>query len=465
HRSRVVLQTAGSGSRGPAMTGRGQTRDVATAVAIGLAMFVLYNANGREIGSYDSQPTKYAARELLLRQTLSLNYVIGKTPQLMERSGFVLARDGRYRSAYSPVPAILAAAIMWPLWKAHLFDLDAPMAAALIASATSSLLVATAVALAFLTARRATSRRRAAFVAIAAGAGTGLWSTASQTLWQHETAIAGLMLAVSALTAPDVRMRQALIIGLGLGLAAASRMQLGAAVVVLIAAAFCLGGWRSGLAATAITAAIVIPVVIANLRWFGSLLGAAPMLEALHGTVHGTTESFRFQSDGFAGLLVSPSRGLLIFSPVVAFVAAGVRIPGRRSWQSPVTWCLAAATAQFVVYGSYTVWWGGHTFGPRYMLDLLPMLVPAAAVAAETVRRPGVVALAGLALAWSIAIAALGAFSYPNDAWNSMPLDVDRNHARLWDWSDNQIARAWHAGTSPQNFSLFTRDAIRAPPP
>ena len=34
-------------------------------------MFAVYNANGREIGSYDSQPTKFAARELLLRGTLA----------------------------------------------------------------------------------------------------------------------------------------------------------------------------------------------------------------------------------------------------------------------------------------------------------------------------------------------------------------------------------------------------------
>jgi hypothetical protein len=447
------------------MTAVGERRDIRTAVAIGIAMLVLYNANGREIGSYDSQPTKYAARELLLRGTLSLNHVVGRTPQLTERSAFVLARDGRYRSAYSPVPAVVAATIMWPLWKARLFDVNAPLAASFIASTASSLLVAAAVALVFLTARRVTSRGRAAFVAVAGGAGTGLWSTASQTLWQHETAIFGLMLAVFALTSPDLRTRQAVVIGIGLGLAAASRMQLGAAVVVLIAATTWIAGWRYGIAAAAVTAAIVMPVLITNLRWFGSFLGAAPMLEALHESVHGTTESFKLQSEGFAGLLISPSRGLLIFSPVVAFVAAGVRIPGREGWRSAATWCLAAAAVQFVVYGSYTVWWGGHTFGPRYMLDVVPMLVPAAAVAAATVRRPATITLAALALAWSVGIAALGAFTYPNDGWNSNPQDIDRDHARLWAWSDNQIVRAWHAGMSPQNFSLFTRDAIRVPRP
>ena len=219
---------------------------MATAVGIAVAMLVLYNANGREIASYDSQPTKYAARELLLRHTLSLNHVVGKTPQLTDRSGFVLARDGRYRSAYSPVPVVLAAIIMWPLWKAHVFDLNAPLAPAFMASTASSLLVAAAVALAFLTARRLTSRGRATFVAVAAGAGTGLWSTASQTLWQHESAIFGLMLAVYAITSPRLRLHHVIFIGLGLGLAAASRMQLGAVLLLLIVGMTVLAGWRSG---------------------------------------------------------------------------------------------------------------------------------------------------------------------------------------------------------------------------
>ena len=111
------------------------------------------------------------------------------------------------------------------------------------------------------------------------------------------------------------------------------------------------------------------------------------MLEALHATIHGTIQSFTLQTDGFAGLLVSPNRGLLIFSPVVAFVPAGLPALIRDRWRSPAFWCFAAAAVQFVVYGSYSVWWGGHTYGPRYMLDLIPLLVPAGALAAASVRR------------------------------------------------------------------------------
>jgi hypothetical protein len=69
----------------------------------------------------------------------------------------------------------------------------------------------------------------------------------------------------------------------------------------------------------------------------------------------------------------------------------------------------------------------------------------------------GIGALGAAALAWSIAVAATGAFVYPHDRWNTDPVSVDRHHERLWDWSDPQIVRCWKAGPSPVNFTLFER--------
>ena len=94
------------------LTDRG--RDSVTAAGLCLALVLAYNANGREIGNADTQPTKLAARELLLRRTLSLNHVVGATPAYADRWGFLLAADGNYRSIYSPMPALLAAAVTWP---------------------------------------------------------------------------------------------------------------------------------------------------------------------------------------------------------------------------------------------------------------------------------------------------------------------------------------------------------------
>lgn len=449
-------------------------RDVRAALVIGLTMFVIFNANGREIGTYDSQPTKFAARELLLRGSLSLNYVVGKTPQLAERHGFQLARDGRYRSAYSPVPAVAAALVTWPLWGIGVIDIRAPLAPNVMSALSASFFVSATLVIAFLLARLELSRLRAAGLVVALGLGTGLWSTVSQTVWQHETAIFGLTLTVFCLHhvgrgVPDGMNRTAVVLlcvlaGISLGVAGGSRLQLMPAIFILLFGSFILTGWRGGVAALAGCASILVPVCAANIRWFGDPLGAAPMLEDLHQAVHATSGTFSLSSGGFTGLLFSPNRGLLVFSPVVAVLVLGLPRLMRVPLPSPLMICTIAAWAQFALYASYVVWWGGHTYGPRYMLDVLPLLLPLGIAGVAALRGRVQPAIAAAALAWSIAVAAIGAFNHPEGRWNNTPLDVDSAHDRLWDWGDMQIARTWRAGPSRQNFSLFTRDAFRVPP-
>src|SRR6185503_10498291 len=116
------------------------TADRGIALAIAAALVLIYNSNGREIASYDSQPTKFAARELLVRGTLTLNHVVGAVPQYADRSAFVLSRDGSFRSAYSPVPALGAAAVAFPLSRLGLIDRASPRAPSAIAVTYASLL-------------------------------------------------------------------------------------------------------------------------------------------------------------------------------------------------------------------------------------------------------------------------------------------------------------------------------------
>jgi len=426
--------------------------------AAGLAavLFCVYFANGREIGSVDSQPTKFAARELLLRGSLALNHVVGATPELLSRHTIVLAADGRYRSTYSPVPALTAAAVNWPLASSGLLDLKGPQAAGRIAKFAASLLTAIAVAIAFLTVRRSLPMRSALLLAAGLGLGTGLWSTVSQTLWQHETAILGFMLAVHALTARSPGTARGLLIGAGIALACTSRLSVIPAGSVLLLATWACYGTRTMIAALSIVAAAGAILIVHNINAFGHVLGPLPYLESLHGQFHATDRSFQLGWEGYAGLLISPSRGLLIFSPVVAVAVLGIRAAWSEGWHAAQRWCLLAAAAQFALYGAYSVWWAGHTFGPRYMLDVLPFLVPSAAFGMTHLRLRSVGgACAVLALAWSIAVSALGAYVYPAELWNTDPREVDQYHERLWDWRDTQIRRAYETPPNPRNFMLF----------
>jgi hypothetical protein len=442
--------------------GRSPAAEKWVAAGVFAAMFLVYNANGREIGSYDSRPTALAARELLVRGTLRLDHPVAVTPEYATRWGFIRDRVGHFRSIYSPVPALIGAAIAWPAWKTGLIDVQAPLGPPLLAKIAASSCVALAVAVAYLTARRKLSRGLALLTAAGLGLGTGYWSSASQTLWQSETAALGLSFAVFLIAAGPARheLLRGAAIGAALALAATARPQLAPTIVVLLIGL----AWRrsaSAVIASSVVAIALGALMVVNVRWFGHPMGALPLLTQVNAEIHATGSTFALWSDGYLGLLISPSRGLIVFSPIVLVAFAGIAAAVRRGPRSSELWCLFGAAAQFVLYGSYSVWWGGHTFGPRYMLDVLPLLVPPAALALSRLRSPAWGGLAALALAWSIVVAATGAFCYPNDAWNTNPTDVDRDHGRLWSVSDSQIERCWKAGPSPQNFRLMNRLAFR----
>jgi hypothetical protein len=431
------------------------------AFAAGLLAFLLFNANGREIGSYDSQPQKYLALEIAMHHSLGLGRVIGRIPALAERPAFVLDRHGIYRSAY-PLPSALAAgAVAWTLGRLHIVDLQAVLAANLVAKTTASLLTALLIAFAFLAARRRVAPGNAAVIALALGAGTNLWASVSQTLWQQETSLCALMAAVCLLASTEATVARALGAGALLGIAGWARPQL--APVIAVLAASMVVRWKARGAAGIVPLAGVAAIAVGiNVAWFGSVLGATASREAMHAALHRTSGSLSSTPwVSAAGLLVSPSRGLLVFSPVVLFALAGLAAARREGWLSDLRWCALAAACEFVAYSFYSVWWGGHTYGPRYMLDLLPLLVPLAAAGMPSIaRHRAVSACAIAALAWSIGVAALGAFVYPADVWNNAPTNVDLFHARLWDWRDSQIARAAHAGWNDNNFQLFSRAAF-----
>ncbi len=432
------------------------------------ALVVVYNSNGREVGTYDSQPAKLTARELAVSHTLRLDRVIAQSPQLAERAAFARDRKGHWRDAYPVLPALIAGVPAVVGHATGAIDMDAPGAANLIAALTASLLTAAAVALVFVALSRLVALLPALAAAAALGLGTNYWTFVSRTLWAHETVAFGVALALWAWLRPatDIRPRDAIAGGLGLAMAGAARPQVAPMIALMLVWLVARVGLRRALAASVIIASAAAIVIVANLVWFGHALGATPALYSPQEAIaHGTAGPLSVEPwVGAAGLLVSPSRGLLVFSPAWLIALAGLGALRRLDRGHGLRWLLGASLAQFIVYSAFSVWWGGHTYGPRYMLDLLIPLSPALALGFARLLGARLTAWpAVLLLAWSIAVAGLGAFVYPNDGWNTDPDDVDRDHARLWNITDSQIPRALHHPPSPQNFDLFTRAAIRRP--
>ena len=73
---------------------------------------------------------------------------------------------------------------------------------------------------------------------------------------------------------------------------------------------------------------------------------------------------------GLLGNLVSPSRGLLIFSPMYAVVLLGLIAVGNKLRQNPLFWlCLAWFSLTLFLAARAATWYGGWSFGPRLLTD------------------------------------------------------------------------------------------------
>ncbi len=80
---------------------------------------------------------------------------------------------------------------------------------------------------------------------------------------------------------------------------------------------------------------------------------------------------------GIYGLLVSPGRGVLIYAPALIISAVFFRRFMRRNAPAGA-FILTAAAAIFLVSAFWYGWYGGNTWGPRFLLPVLPLaLLPA----------------------------------------------------------------------------------------
>jgi hypothetical protein len=93
------------------------------------------------------------------------------------------------------------------------------------------------------------------------------------------------------------------------------------------------------------------------------------------------------------------------------------------------------------------MWWAGHSFGPRFMTDIVPFLVYFTAFnfrLPETFRSRAQITLSTAVVVFALVSAlihAQGALREATWAWNVVPDNIDRDSPRLWDWGDPQFAR------------------------
>ncbi len=90
---------------------------------------------------------------------------------------------------------------------------------------------------------------------------------------------------------------------------------------------------------------------------------------------------------GLYGLLLSPGAGLLVFSPVLVIAFVGF-VPFARRWRAAALVIAGLILLRLLFFAGWWDWSGGATWGPRYMVPLIPlMMVPVGFVTGTWWRR------------------------------------------------------------------------------
>lgn len=161
--------------------------------------------------------------------------------------------------------------------------------------------------------------------------------------------------------------------------------------------------------------------------------------------------------EGLAGTLISPSRGLTVFSPFLLVIIC-LLVSCRKKFASTrlVILCVAVSVMHAVAVGASGNWWGGHCYGPRLMTDALPWMALLAVFSIEAVQRRQGATVTSCPNIWIICLVPLvlfsffvnfrGAFSNEVHSWNTQPGCIDYNSPRMWDWRDAQFLRGLKSG-------------------
>jgi hypothetical protein len=156
----------------------------------------------------------------------------------------------------------------------------------------------------------------------------------------------------------------------------------------------------------------------------------------------------------FAANLVSPSRGLLIFVPALAFIFyLLVRYRKELEHRRLIVLAVSIIIGHLIAVAGVFPWWSGHSYGPRLTTGLVPWFVLLSILgvkAALTAREkyPSKDATLGWKMEWvvgflllacSVAINGNGAVNRRTSNWNLRPVNVDERPERVWDWRDPQF--------------------------
>jgi hypothetical protein len=398
-----------------------------------LTVVFIYSLNGRTLGAGDTIPASYLPLSLLREFDFDLN----EFPFLYEGDmpWFLQRINGRIVSAYPPWAGVLALPVYLlpvfgglPAQSPWIHDLE---------KLSATLITALSVVLVLFTLRRLTNEKIAWYIAIVYAFATSSFSSSSQALWQHGPSQLFLTLTIYWLVKGLDEPRFSAYAGLALGSAVICRPS--NAFMAIPIAAYVLLKHRAQFRGFCLAS---IPPLLGfmayNMRYNGSIISTGFAIGIIGPSRLWNLGAHLFRTplqEGLAGVLVSPGRGLFIYSPILLLAFMGMVMVWKNSKLVLLQYLSLAPLLTILLTAKWITWWGGGSYGPRLLADITPFLCLYLYPPFEWAQpRPLLKYAIACLVTLSIGLHALRVFS--GGDWNGHPF-VDWHPERLWSWTDS----------------------------
>ena len=302
----------------------------------------------------------------------------------------------------------------------------------------ASIIMAGTVAVVFLTASNLTTPVRAFMTAVIFAFGTSAWSVGSRGLWQHGPSMLALSIALYLVVCSREKPRLLQFVAIPLVFAYIIRPTNLISVLIFSIYVF-LTDRHHFVRYLTWLAILTLPFLIYNYSIYERLIPAYYLPARLGDSP--------FFLEALAGNLISPARGLLVFSPILLFSLRTFFTRTKDTDWLILDWCLLAIVIlHWISISMFRHWYGGWSIGPRFFADMLPFfayfMIPAVDRMANLAHKLSFETCLFVIMALaSIFVHFRCATTMEPFQWNISPVNIDHSPFRLWDWSDIQFLR------------------------
>ena len=209
--------------------------------------------------------------------------------------------------------------------------------------------------------------------------GTVNFAMLSQSMWQHGTlqlfSILGLYFILDLVKSPNFKPFSAFLGGLFYGLAALSRPTVALALgLVGLFMLFKMGNFKSFFKAGFFTM-LGLLLNVAFFLWYNNKYYIGIENQGYTSQLFGSWVSpFPIS---FIGTWISPSKGILTYSPIFLFSFAGFYVAMKKGWKENVQFIFyfLIVILHTLIMSFWKHWYGGYSFGYRMSSDIIPYLI------------------------------------------------------------------------------------------